>query len=286
MKRLLAFFVIICCVLAGCASPAEDKPIPTPAATEEAFAPEGSAAHIDGRTVLFTVFLDDGETLWTEEDKAIALQYMDMAAEYIEEQAASFGAETELIRGEEGLLFDMHAADTATETSEQRLELAEDIDEFIAENADIEKIKSTYAAEGIGFMVLINKTGISYTLPCYSAKTEGFNEKCFMYLRAQDNGGEYEAPAAYAHEILHLFGAVDLYKADTQDGVSEALAEHVGQKYSYDIMYNTYLADGSASYTAIPQRFSPVTAYCLGLSEDIRELEMFPELAEKIPCVF
>ena len=99
--------------------------------------------------------------------------------------------------------------------------------------------------------------------------------------------GEAESPATYAHEILHLFGAPDLYEGSSDPYVDEALVSYVADTYPGDIMLSTY--DGptdQSRFDAITKEISPLTAYCLGLADTCPELARFPLLADMTPGVF
>jgi len=62
--------------------------------------------------------------------------------------------------------------------------------------------------------------------------------KCVLFFSKYEK--EAEGAATYAHEILHLFGARDLYMTSITDGISSALVRHVGKKYPNDIMFRHY----------------------------------------------
>ena len=56
--------------------------------------------------------------------------------------------------------------------------------------------------------------------------------------------------------------------------------------YPGDIMLSTYEDDGSSRFDAITKEISPLTAYCLGLTDTCPELAQFPLLADMTPGVF
>ena len=92
-------------------------------------------------------------------------------------------------------------------------------------------------------------------------------EMCYIYMFC-DN--EEESPASIAHEILHLFGAPDLYSADTDGdnyGVPQELVDELERTQSNDIMYTTYDAKKDiAYYDKITNDFTEVDAYYVGLT--------------------
>lgn len=82
---------------------------------------------------------------------------------------------------------------------------------------------------------------------------------------------EAEGAATYAHEILHLFGARDLYMTSITDGISSALVRHVGKKYPNDIMFSTFTKSGKTLKYKIVNQVDRVTAYYLGWKTKIPE---------------
>ena len=56
--------------------------------------------------------------------------------------------------------------------------------------------------------------------------------------------------------------------------------------YPDEIMYSTYADDGSNLYTSIDKVISPLTAYCIGLTDTCPELAQFPQLDQVEPGVF
>ena len=86
--------------------------------------------------------------------------------------------------------------------------------------------------------------------------------------------------------MLHLFGAPDLYEGSTDAFVDEALLRYIERRYPNDIMHSTYDTDGTSRLQDITQTISPLTAYCVGLTDTCPELEWFPALADVAPGVF
>lgn len=58
----------------------------------------------------------------------------------------------------------------------------------------------------------------------------------------------------YAHEILHLFGAADLYVGSRDTFVTQPLAQYVLNTWPDAIMYYTYNSDNGISYEHIEKR--------------------------------
>ena len=81
-----------------------------------------------------------------------------------------------------------------------------------------------------------------------------YYEYSCLYKTDAYTDGEAESPATYAHEILHLFGAPDLYEGSSDPYVDEALVSYVADTYPGDIMLSTYEDDGSTGLTPSQRR--------------------------------
>lgn len=79
----------------------------------------------------------------------------------------------------------------------------------------------------------------------------------------------------YAHEILHLFGAADLYVGSRDTFVTQPLAQYVLNTWPDAIMYYTYNSDNGISYDHIEKTLCPLTAYRLGLVDSFPGSEQF-----------
>ena len=149
---------------------------------------------------------------------------------------------------------------------------------------------SRLAASGarhIAFLFFLPISGTSFTMAHYADDGDSFYyEYSCLYKTDAYTDGEAESPATYAHEILHLFGAPDLYEGSSDPYVDEALVRYVADTYPGDIMLSTYEDDGSSRFDAITKEISPLTAYCLGLADTCPELAQFPLLADMTPGVF
>lgn len=105
---------------------------------------------------------------------------------------------------------------------------------------------------------------------------------CTIFLEDSSSYGSYENPATYAHEILHLYGALDLYEGASPEDVNE----YVTETYPYEIMLSTY------NETLIPNEYgevkmiSPITAYMLNWVEEVEELTLFPEMEREEGACF
>ena len=68
--------------------------------------------------------------------------------------------------------------------------------------------------------------------------------------------------------------------------MDDPLIAYVEETYPDEIMNSTYNDDGTSSFDSVHKAISPLTAYCLGLTDTCPELEQFPKLANITPGVF
>ena len=64
------------------------------------------------------------------------------------------------------------------------------------------------------------------------------------------------------------------------------MIDYVAETYPDDIMVSTYEDDGTSRFDVITKEISPLTAYCLALTDTCPELEQFPLLTQVEPGVF
>lgn len=173
---------------------------------------EGSAKRLTGRCLIVSIFLSDPESTWSGEETARVLQMVGEGAEYLGALAASEGVELELsCTGEADSLH--YRTDTVLPVDYRDFGWTgtifdEGLEAFVLRNSDA----GSY--DNYCIMLHVNKPGRSYALSCNSAyyDYEMYTaERSVMYFTA-DNTYEY-APnvSMYMHEMLHLFGADDLY---------------------------------------------------------------------------
>ena len=232
----------------------------------------GSAAFLNGRNLLVSLFVTTPESGWTGQEQKEILQKIGVAVDYIEGQAKQYGVSTELIY-DWSSQYDLKAeAETDFRISED-VDFVDRLDEEIAlwfeEKISYEKLLEMYGAEGIATCVFVNNPGVSYAI-VYDG-TDNRKESLILFTGDYYNPGKAETAAAYAHEILHVFGAHDLYE-DAE--FTREVTDYVADTYPNEIML-TVSGSGTGKITQI---ISPVTAYHLGWVSYTEEVDRFPQL--------
>lgn len=230
----------------------------------------GSASVLKGRNILVSLFLTTPDNTFTEEEKKICLQRLKEAAIYIEENASGYGVETQFIldwseEDSQDLCMEKTVDFTISDDSDFMDALDEAFAQWTEEDLSYERLLQEYGADGIATCMFVNAPGRSYAI-VYDGE-DNVRESLVMFAR-NDKGTE-EEPAVYAHEILHVFGAHDLYRGEEY---SRAVTDYIAASYPDEIMRSV------AGEGKISEQISRITAYHLGWIDEIPETESFPEL--------
>jgi len=251
----------------------------------------GWAGRIEGKTAISTVFVDDDLHRWEEEDEPLKGRMLDnlkIACDFLKENARVYGAETEFVypAGTEG-------ADDGLLMRDVRIEgslLGDDpdsekVDEFLL-SEEVTKQRSDvlkkYRCDNIIYLFFLD-TGLDNEYPSrsYMWMSPGDPEDEFSLIYTNVYGME-TGPAVLAHEILHAFGAPDLYTSQ-QSGyevtITEEFVQYLKEKGSVDIMYSVFDTDADGKkemiYGRVGRDFSMLDAYYVGLVEDCSLVEEF-----------
>ena len=230
----------------------------------------GSASVLRGKNILISLFLTTPDNAFTEEEKEICLQRLKEAAIYIEETASGYGVETRFIldwseENSQDLCMEKTVDFSISDDSDFMDALDEAFAQWTEEELSYERLLQEYGADGIATCMFVNAPGRSYAI-VYDGE-DNVRESLVMFVR-NDKGTE-EEPAVYAHEILHVFGAHDLYRGEEYN---RAVTDYIAANYPDEIMRSV------AGEGRISEQISRITAYHLGWIDEIPETESFPEL--------
>lgn len=236
--------------------------------------PLGTCGEMEGTTLLVSIFLNDPNTSWEGSEAVMydALKYTGIATEWISKSTSSYGCNCNFIYdwSEHSDLYYAGTVDTNMLDVNENPDYVDEtgwkyIDEYIDSKALLEK----YNADNIGYMIYFNTPKSNNVISCTRNYYEGMvypYEMCYIYMHF-DN--EEETPGGIAHELLHTFGAPDLYAEDTEGdnyGVSKQLVNELGRIKSNDIMFTNYDAkNGTSYYDKISNDFTEVDAYYVGI---------------------
>ena len=254
------------------AAPTEEN---TEAEVKE-FGDLGSATEMDGTTVLLSVFIDDSNYSWNfdnSEDIDTAydmLNYTTIACDWLKENTARYNCNFNCIydwNADENLFYEAQVTGDLL-SDEESDGIAWD---YIENNIDSEAILEQYDADNIVYIFFINTPSSIDTTSCTRNYYDGMEypyEICYMYCHCD---GSEECPAAIAHEILHTFGAPDLYYADYDGdnyGITQEFVDELSYEESNDIMFVTFdCYTNELYYDHISNDFTDLDAYYVGLTD-------------------
>jgi hypothetical protein len=242
-------------------------------ARETERAGQGSAVFPEGNVVIVSIVADDYNNKWGDSKGDTELlergqYYLEYACDWLSSQAKRWGHELNFIYEfdeAKGLCYRGYLETDMTNYMDYDVD--SEVFDFIDENVNAEEIKSKYETENIIYILFLNTDSTnmttSYTRNYYDGMSRDY-EYCAMLMNCE---GYEETPSAFAHEMLHTFGAPDLYYA----GMSNITQEYIDQIKDSglnDIMRitsdpNTY----QYVYDDITNEITDITAYYVGLTD-------------------
>lgn len=234
----------------------------------------GSATTLTEKTVIVSIFANDSTTSWdfglkADQDMANTMhKHLGNAVKWISKQCKPYGVTVEFVYDwkEHTDLYFTHdfGSTTLVRADGGGYRTQED---YIKDYIDSEALMEQFEAENILYVFYFN-TGKSNTVNSWSIsdQCDEYTEIINVFVRDDCDGGVYIMPASsFAHEILHCFGAVDLYYASAE--IPQEYVDHLRKTRSRDIMYTVSLG------SSIPQKFSELDAYYVGLTDSCELVE-------------
>lgn len=243
----------------------------------------GSADTPIGKTVIITIFCNDKLTKWDfgKESDIIrrnnVFKSVAIASEWLMEQAQKYSKDLSAIYPTDensNLYYQTTFDDVVCDTLADREKTA--YYQYIEKNIDVDGIKKEYGCENIVYLLFTNEydeskedelnIGINaYAVPFYDKEKEYPYELCCIPSVLEN---AEISPAVIAHEILHLFGAPDLYAPDALDIgylISMGFVDYCEENYPQDIMFSTYDSETNERLPdRITQEITDITAYYIG----------------------
>lgn len=229
----------------------------------------GSAKYLEGKNLVYSLFVDTPDAKWSDKEKQEVLENLKIAEEYIETAARDYRKKVDLV-----VDFKENPSLTGTgkiyfsvkdgKDYEERLD--REIAKWLDTKISYEELLEEHKAKGIAMVVFFNHKGTPYAI-CYDG-VDNPQESLIMFAD--------EVPSVYAHELLHLFGAHDLYE-DAE--YTQEVCEYIQKAYPLEIMYTVKDSTGRMNRTTIENEISPITAYHLGWVNYTEEIDVFPQLS-------
>ena len=284
-KRITALFLslVTALTLASCSASPSSEHTENPhrsswsGRTEVRDTTGGSVGDLKGSTVIVTILADDTLYSWDRTDSNdksrmdTVQEYLNIATDYLTENAAKYGSKvwftTDFIHNSD-LLYTVSFNHIVTNSSTDSYDLDDNAWHFIDRNIDEESIREKYHADNVVYLMVFDTdedcSAITCTRNWYQNAAYDYEIVYLYYIDME----MVNPPAVYAHEILHTFGAPDLYTPDSDFGIGRDFVNYVGQNMPNEIMYTcSDPLTGSYVYDRVPNEMSELTAYFVGLTD-------------------
>ena len=246
----------------------------------------GSAGLLAWPSVLVSVYLDEaGGAAWEETEIEQSRETLALAVDWIGDECARYGVDPSIAYDDgtpdSGLFVHTtyngsFAGGTDSDESEDFYAAVYDL----CESLDTAELRERYGTSSIGFLIFLPVDGSSFTMVHYLEDGASYYHEfsCLYQTDAYVPGDAFETPAVYAHEILHLYGAPDLYEGSSDYYVTSELTGYVAETWPDEIMLDTYGENGSLVYGGVEKQLGPLTASRLGLCSGFAGDDRFPEV--------
>lgn len=248
----------------------------------------GSAGLVAWPSALVSIYLDGADgSAWDEQSIARSRETLDLAVDWIEQQCQAYGCTT-TIHHDDGSPDSGLFVHTSFSGSFAGGTQSQESDEFysavydLCAQLDTPQLREQYGTSSIGFLVFLPVSGSSFTMVHYLEDgVQYYHEfSCLYRTDAYTGPDAFETPAVYAHEILHQFGAPDLYPESSDYFVTDALSQYVADTWPDEIMLDTYGPGGSLVYGGVEKQICPLTAARLGLCDTFPGAGDWPQVME------
>ena len=199
----------------------------------------GSASVFAGSSLIYQVFLSDKTCSWTESQKETVLRNMDQALGFIVRQSHHYGVKVSFQQEEaREVVFD-GVVPTSTFVDPKWTEQVIESLNHGSGNELVAQLRRQYQVDHVLLCLHVNKPALSYNLAHYDGVDGTYSaERMVCFTRYPD--GRATAAATYSHEILHLFGAGDLYfpydeGRQRKDQARRLFPDDVMRRVDYDI---------------------------------------------------
>lgn len=222
----------------------------------------GSGKALLGAQLTVVVFVQSGDVAWTPETSAAARGAVERAQRYLEREAARYGQQLTM-----SAIYELERAphsDPRVSSSDWREQdqVKEDILRRLAGKKRVsawrEALRREHGADGVHLLLLNADNGRAY-----AQNVDGKNTDWAMLY---NEGQADELAAVIAHELMHLYGAHDLYH---EPGLKRALrgvldlkmSEEVASRWPGELMLSVERREEIRHY------IGPYSAWLVGWSE-------------------
>jgi len=220
----------------------------------------GSARELSGNIYTLSCFISEPNEEWTYKEKQAILKQVKESQEWIKGQAAKYNVSVNFDAGGNfGLDTDikMPLIERGTASGKEPVDWVSRVLKKVGYSSPLkllEWVKQNTNAKQTQVIIFAKGKGNGYAM---ATSTEMDKELYFVegaILYEKYNNGSKLASSSIAHEMLHLYGAWDLYKTFSQSAENEKKAK---QKFPNSVMLRT-------SYNIEELEIDELTAWLIG----------------------
>ena len=207
---LLALALALLCASAGCGSDEKEEDASRFDSKTHYYLQRkgiGYCEKLTGDVHILFVWVDDALDAWNESEKKAVLPVLERGMDTLETQAASYGVTLSFAQTYTEAVIDIEADEFENDWKNDALVAAG----YKSVGETQQELEQKHGVSSVPIVFLINRNGRAYA---YSRSGERGAESVVLY--ASD-------PYAFTHELLHLYGAEDLYVLDETVELAERL---------------------------------------------------------------
>lgn len=238
---------------------------PKPKVEENYF---GSADRLEGKVVIISIFGNDTNSQWENTDADYEIEKemkknLKIATKWITDSVSNYGKKVEFVYDYDtnpDLYYEADFDALMVDSKNYYLER-----DFIMNEIDTEGIRKKYGTDNVVYMFFFDTAYENDVNPwTYSSSAGEFyrNESVNIFTRFKNL---ITPPATVAHELLHCFGAPDLYYSN--DKIPQEYVDYCVSSKSKDIMYTVNMGDQITSV------FTDLDAYYVGYTNQCAEVD-------------
>ena len=218
----------------------------------------GSARQFKGKVAIYHLFANDSQTSWSKDEKQEILSRLSQAYGFLNHQSELHGEKVNFIEQIGPTVKLKRRLPTGTFVDPSWTEHVIRKGSTVASEELVTRLKQTHKADSAIICIHINKPALSYNLAFYENVAEEFAAERMVCFSTYPDSRPTSA-ATYAHEILHLFGAGDLYFPYDKDDYRKQVAKRY---FPNDVMFRV-------DYNLYRLNIGPFTAYRIGWRDEI-----------------
>jgi hypothetical protein len=230
----------------------------------------GSAKNLHGTTRLAVVFVSDQKSNWTWREQRIQKKRLRLGEHWIQNASLEYGVPSPRFRHRTyGRFWDIKLDELpeGTRSGNENVEMVHLVSRQLHFDSP-KQWRETFADEQFAVLVFLKRDGASYAIPQEIGLDTRYDiEGAVLYENFEP--GLPNCATCMAHEILHIFGAWDMYETFQITSEQMALAR---QLYPNSIMLRT-------SYTPSDVTLDPVTCWRIGWCTKPPQAESFRPIA-------